>query len=175
MHSNSRVIYFTAVKAKEPSCFVVIPPESCQSSPHWGNHSAKWSSKANISHCVSGTWWEGDQEESSWQASRGTGRCQCLILIMTNWLSQKLGPGCVTGKQREDNLHLNVQNGVKYNLACFWGVGRNYKLAEGIRTCGTTQQCLLSSPGNLDLLPPSCFSEKVHGVPNVSKMFTRRP
>lgn len=64
MHNNSRVIYFTAVKAKEHSCFVVIPPESCQSSLHWGNHSTKWSSNAN-SHCVSRTWWEGDQEESS--------------------------------------------------------------------------------------------------------------
>lgn len=74
---SSRVIYLTpsAGEAKGHSLFVVILPESCQPSLHWGSCSAKCSSEADINRCDSGTQREGAQEESSRQATRDGRGC----------------------------------------------------------------------------------------------------
>lgn len=140
---------------------------------HWGNHSAKCPSKANINRCDSGTWRGGEQ-------LTGLQRWRMLILDFDHdrpaQPSQKPETGYVTGHQGWGNLQLNVQNCLKYNLlTCFWGVKRSYTLAKGISTWRHHAPVSPLFSRYFRFITPQLFlSEKKHGVTSGSQRFIHR-
>lgn len=115
--------HLTTLKAKGHSLFVVItsPAETTLQ-----NVPPKLVSTAVILNLVTRRPGGGQS-----QASRHGGK-----VLMLNCDHDRLAQPEVwtwLSNQRWDNLHRNVQNCVRYNLACFWAVERNYRLAKGIR------------------------------------------